>query len=388
MVPISELMTLPKENPLQAYHSSGGMARRLRILGKVACILHELHSRSLVYADVNPNNIFISTALGEEVYLIDADNLAFRNAARRGIYFPRYGAPEVVRGETGNDTLCDRWSFAILAFQVLTTFHPFDGEFVEEGSWEDELDYEARVAMADRGEIEWGGDEGGENFFSDQKEAMLRATVPERVIKLFQRAFSSGRMSPEERPPLWEWASELMRIADQCVQCTNDDCRATYYRPKAGVCPFCGTSSPQVLIARAYHDHGLIHDAQGKGELDDVQASKLKPPGVWDKWWSMLFLGEALRLPVRVVRPMSSDCGSEVVFSVEYDKTSLSIREVGEIGAELEMNGRTRDLRSSQEIPLKSIRLAKVNCPHPGKRTTEVPRRILQFFLLTEGQTL
>ena len=40
------------------------------------------------------------------------------------LHTPGYGAPEVVRWESGVNSLTDAWSLAVIAFQLLTHRHP------------------------------------------------------------------------------------------------------------------------------------------------------------------------------------------------------------------------------------------------------------------------
>lgn len=59
------------------------------------------------------------------MWLIDCDNLSY--AVRESslqLYTPDYGAPELLRDEGGISTYTDVWSFAVMAFQLLTVLHP------------------------------------------------------------------------------------------------------------------------------------------------------------------------------------------------------------------------------------------------------------------------
>src|SRR5690606_18716580 len=79
-----------------------------------------------------------------DVWLIDADNLRFETfRSERGVYTPRFGAPEMVQGTDGGRPRTDCHAFAAMAFSMLTSLHPFIGALVEEGGdgdWDDDAD--------------------------------------------------------------------------------------------------------------------------------------------------------------------------------------------------------------------------------------------------------
>ncbi|HZI04386.1 MAG TPA: serine/threonine-protein kinase, partial [Archangium sp.] len=142
MVPLKQLTHLPRKDLSlsQWYISGGGLRRRLRLLGRAADLLSQLHGKGLVYADPSPHNIFVSANPdGHELRLIDADNLHYQSAPlATGIYTPGYGAPEVVRGQRGVDTLTDAHAFAVIVFQTLAQVHPLLGDAISDGEPEQE----------------------------------------------------------------------------------------------------------------------------------------------------------------------------------------------------------------------------------------------------------
>ncbi len=135
---------------LQGFVSSGGLARRLRVLARLARVLAQLHGLGLAHGDISPKNVFVSTSHDQgEVWLIDCDNLTYavRDSSLQ-VYTPDYGAPEILRGDAGISTYTDVWSFAVIAFQLLVQLHPFKGgELVDQDS-------DLEVAAL-RGELPW-----------------------------------------------------------------------------------------------------------------------------------------------------------------------------------------------------------------------------------------
>ena len=118
--------------PPKFYRETGGLRYRLRFLSKAAGIFAKLNYHSIVYADLSPDNLFVSTdnKLGE-VWLIDADNMRYFFNVNKQIMTPGYGAPEVVAG--GMNTLAsDEYTFAVLAHEILTLNSPFNGAMLQE----------------------------------------------------------------------------------------------------------------------------------------------------------------------------------------------------------------------------------------------------------------
>ena len=86
------------------------------LLAKTAGLLARLHAVPLVYADVSPNNVFISeTADANEVWLIDLDNLDYPPPAHRA------SSPGLCAPEVGTDAPVSRRSgpFLVLRLGVL-----------------------------------------------------------------------------------------------------------------------------------------------------------------------------------------------------------------------------------------------------------------------------
>lgn len=260
MVPIRTLiLTAETENIATEYLATGGLRRRLRLLAKTAEILGRLHSIPLVYADVSPNNVFVSSnAEASEVWLIDADNLHFQSAPGPQVYTPGFGAPEIVAGHASVSTLSDTYAFAILAFYVLAQIHPFLGNQVEEGGWEESFDPEEQAYA---GELPWIEDENDDSNWSD-KGIPRELILTSRLRKLFQQTFGPGRREVASRPSMLEWAEALHQCADATITCapslpdpspSPEGCGSTFYAVGKKTCPWCNSNlSAEFLYGRFY----------------------------------------------------------------------------------------------------------------------------------------
>jgi serine/threonine protein kinase len=240
-------------SPLTWYQESGGLVGRLRILAMTADALNALHSRGLAYGDFSPNNVLVSSGgKNAEVCLIDADNLHQESApGHKSVYTPRFGAPELVRLESGPSSQTDAHAFAVTAFDVLCVTHPLLGDAVAAG--EPELEVAAL-----EGRLPWidhPSDRSNEASTGLPREIVLS----DQVRLSFDEAFTHGLTEPSKRPRLSRWADCLHGAADATLVCP--ECAASYYHTEA-LCPWCGAPRPAfVLVKTGVYDPRSDADA-------------------------------------------------------------------------------------------------------------------------------
>ncbi len=246
------------------YLQSGGIKRRMTLMAKLARTLADLHGRGLAYGDLSPANIFVSGEIEHnELWLIDCDNIclnqrnAFDSAEHEGrasgIYSPGFGAPEVISGDSLVSSLTDSWSFAVIAFKLLTTNHPFIGDLVNDGEPELEAD-------AFNGKLPW-------VYHSQDHTNEVTTGIPLELVALkpliaaFARCFEAGKADPFARPSMSEWAETFERLSELLVDCQNHECRATYrFLPDNEhlECPFCPEQAHQQQLVYLRH---FLYDA-------------------------------------------------------------------------------------------------------------------------------
>jgi eukaryotic-like serine/threonine-protein kinase len=235
---------------LAGYLATGGLRRRLALLRELAATLARLHERGLAYGDLSPNNVFVSQSIEHcQVWLIDCDNLCATERLGHGyLHTPDFGAPEVVRGERGVNSLTDAWSFAVLAFELLTHGHPLKGEAVLDAEPEEE-------ERALRGELPWvHHPEDTSNHACDGLPLDLVATP--RLRALFEDCFNAGRDNPLARPSLAEWADALEGAWALMLDCTAPDCGSSFYWNDERQCPFCDQMAADgLLLAHAWYSN-------------------------------------------------------------------------------------------------------------------------------------
>ncbi len=243
MVSLRGMMNPPADgrSVSEWYIATGGLRTRLRRLGTILEVFTRLHGRGLVYGDPSPQNIFLAPdAEHPRAFLIDADNLHVQgDSAASGVFTPGYGAPELICGHTGPDTLTDAFALAVISFELLTLVHPFVGDLVHDG--EPELE-----EAAFHGQMPWiehSSDSGNRSSRGIPRELV----VSPEAKKLFKRMFEDGLNERLLRPGLGEWGSVFSQAADVAVQCPR--CGASYYAPQTRGCQWCGQARPEVSLA-------------------------------------------------------------------------------------------------------------------------------------------
>ena len=233
--------------PPAFFRDTGGLRYRLRFLSKAAGIFAKLNYHSVVYADLSPDNLFVSVDNQTgQVWLIDADNMRYFFDVNKQIMTPGYGAPEVVAGGM-NSLESDEYTFAVLAHEILTLNSPFNGEMLSEtgDGWDDEDTWDASLESC-------GGNETAEYipWIYDPNDTRNTVTpgmglspdlvMTDKMKELFYRNFSEeGQKNPASRPTMREWFEELRRAESLVITCEH--CRNTYFMKsqKKEKCPFC-----------------------------------------------------------------------------------------------------------------------------------------------------
>ncbi len=160
------------------------------------------------------------------------DNLRYKTGLVNNIFTPFYGAPEVISHNAPNTTMSDCYSFAVIAFELLTLNHPLLGDYVNNG--EPELEEQALA-----GKLSW------VDHSTDSTNARTTGlpsghVIPEKLLLLFKRNFEDGLNNPLERPSMAEWFDGLNLGLNELLKCGNDKCNLNYPYNNAHKCTFCG----------------------------------------------------------------------------------------------------------------------------------------------------
>jgi len=240
MVPLNTLAAPPKTGVSAWYIATGGVRRRLTLLARIADVLSALHGKGLVYSDPSLFNIFVSEDVSaSEVRLIDSDNLHYASSAGAPQVFTRtFGAPELIRGKSGVNSLTDAHGLAVACFQTLSLVHPLIGDALANGAPECEDDaFAGLLPWVDHPDNDSNRCTGG---------IPRSISLSPRLAEIAHRTFGEGLTDPLKRPGVSLWAERLHAAADATVKCP--DCTGTYYMT-APQCPWCETPKPVILTA-------------------------------------------------------------------------------------------------------------------------------------------
>lgn len=285
MVPIQKLMyTTSIKDPVNHYKNTGGLKRRLELLAKFAKMFALLHSRPLVYADISEGNLFVSSNANDNAaWLIDADNLKHRIHYHNITGTAGYQAPEIAQQQSTNTTYSDVYSFAIVAYKVLTyKTSPFIGALMhapaattdstedeswDDGGWDDEEETQNPHVLAEQGKLPWVDDPLDD---SNRQNAgfPIKLVASPLMFDLFNRTFSQeGRQNPASRPTMQEWYQVLNNALNAIMTCNN--CEQTFFFTE-DTCPFCRAVRGPIYISKIknmFNLQGMLADDEQVGEF-------------------------------------------------------------------------------------------------------------------------
>jgi len=114
----------------------------LALVHQIADALDTAHAAGIVHRDLKPENIFLSgPAEALTLKVLDFGVAKFTDALAAGggatasntlVGTPRYMSPEQARASRTLDGRSDLWALGILAYEMLTGRHPFEGEAIAE----------------------------------------------------------------------------------------------------------------------------------------------------------------------------------------------------------------------------------------------------------------
>lgn len=242
MEPIKNLF-LPRKDIKKLLEEKAGLLKRITILMNISEILAKLYEKNIMYGDISPENIFISSEFEHnQAWLIDADNMRENFESKKYIQTAMFAAPEVVKGEEYNTTYSDVFSFAILAHHILTMIDPFEGKLQFSDSGDDDWEFDLNEAAVDtsefydklqRGELPWVYDENDDSNRPVNEEGILlgipiEIMITDELYSLFARTFSKeGRSNPKTRPTMMEWFEGFKEAKNQIISCSH--CNQSYY---------------------------------------------------------------------------------------------------------------------------------------------------------------
>lgn len=338
MMPLENLLKPTTDN--NWWENTGGLKKRLLILEKLSKVLSDLHAKGLIYGDLSPRNIFISSSSNySEIFLIDVDNITHQSKVGEAVYTPSYTAPEIVKGQSGSDTYTDDFSFTIIAYQLLTLNHPFIGDYVNKG--EPELEEEAYGC-----DIPWINHTKDDiNRSSTGLDSSL--TISKMMMKEFNNTFEKKLQDKYHRTTTLKWNEVIKRAIGGLIECPN--CKSNYFYTKKLMCPFCHNSLEYIGIITIFplvvnikrditHKHNIKLDSSGLGQklLEKI----VQPQKYFSITESDLYLNDSQNELFRI------RVDKEYIFIQGVGQRELSIYKNNKIRSGIDIS---REIKASQD---------------------------------------
>ncbi len=179
----------------------------------------KLHGTGAKYQDISFGNLFFNPDNGD-VLICDNDNVSYDSTKPGGVLgTPGFMAPEIVRGEKRPSRETDRYSLSVLLFYLFMVNHPLDGK--QEASIKC-MDYAARVKIYGTNPI----------FIFDPDNKTNRPVkgihdnaniywpiYPEKMRKMFTKAFTVGLNEPSKRITEPEWMTLFANMMSTQIMC-------------------------------------------------------------------------------------------------------------------------------------------------------------------------
>jgi serine/threonine protein kinase len=176
------------------------------------------------------------------------DNVRHKTGITSNIFTPFYGAPEIVSFRSSNTPMSDSFSFAVIAFELLTLSHPLIGDYVSDG--EPELEEKAL-----NGELPWIED-ARDKINSSSTGFASSVFITPLLNKLFHRIFEDGLNDPDKRPDMYEWYDALCKSTNNLLKCPS--CKIFYPYDTKHKCTICDQEPKKIsqVSMRCWNEMG------------------------------------------------------------------------------------------------------------------------------------
>lgn len=295
----------------------------------------KLHGMGAKYQDISFGNLFFDPDTGD-VLICDNDNVSFDNSKPGGVLgTPGFMAPEIVRGEKRPSRETDRYSLSVLLFYLFMVNHPLEGRLEANIKC---MDYAARVKLYGTDPV----------FIFDPDNKTNRPVkgihdnaniywpmYPEKLRKMFTKAFTVGLTEPNKRITEPEWMNLFANMMSGMLKCS---CGARNFYDEelekngaAHVCWHCQQAVPvpaKIVIGKniVILNVGtklLHHHLYGDYDMDTVVGSVVqnpKNPALWgirneDEVNWTYEKSDGTQIPIEIGRSAGIAKGVKIIFS-------------------------------------------------------------------------
>jgi len=267
---------------------------KLILAMNICTVINAVHDAGYVFGDFNPRNIGININSGKVAFL-DTDSYHIvldektNNAYRCKVCLDGYVAPELLKqcepykkDAYANAPLptftkeTDNFALAIHIFKLLMNgYTPFNGIKETETASTSSPGIGNQAIKRDSYCFKTGN--------KPQAAAVPPASIlPDKIKKLFDRAFIDGRKDPKKRPNSKEWYSALSDYEKSLVKCSNN--AAHMYKKGLSSCPWCAAderyqqSINPILTQRVFSTPVTPSTPTSSGGASGYSSGVVKPP--------------------------------------------------------------------------------------------------------------
>lgn len=214
-----------------------------------------LHTLGLCYRDINFGNIFFDPATGD-VLIGDTDNVDVNRRPGSVLGTSGFMAPEVGRREAMPSAMTDRYSLAVLLFNVFMLGHPLKGRKEAELNYDPADPDGSKRLCADHPVFVFDPHDESNRPVPGLHDVMVNfwQIYPQSLRDLFVRSFTTGLNDPDGRVMENEWRRDMCRMRDGIFHCPK--CSAENFfdiasiRHKKDLSPCWSCYAPQSIPAR------------------------------------------------------------------------------------------------------------------------------------------
>jgi len=260
------------------FNLTGGISYRLKLGYLLGRRLSELHSEQVLLNNISPDTIFVNMyEQGSSRPEIAFSGLEFISSYSNPAVFkgqPLYCDPLVSDGQRIVSTYSDTFSFAILLFQLLTTWHPFVGDLSKCENAIMDLQLEKYI----------GDPNNADDEFED-----LQLLIPNELQLIFERIFVDGLHNTALRPSLTEITDACLAALNHISKCSNPLCGKEYDGTLYNGCPFCNRIDKCVKVIsykyvssdkKILMPHGSIKEESALPRVDIKGSTLILSPGL------------------------------------------------------------------------------------------------------------
>ncbi|GMO34485.1 MAG: hypothetical protein Ta2B_14970 [Termitinemataceae bacterium] len=242
---------------LLAKEKFSSVTARINAAMNITAGFRELHLKGYSYQDLNDGNFFINPKNGD-VLICDNDNVSEYGKSSGIAGKARYMAPEVVLGKATPSVETDRFSLAVVLFQLFINSHPLEGKKTCVPCMTEDL--EKKFYGKEPVFIYDPHDTSNRPEPGIHRGAIKRWGIfPTCLQEMFQKAFSKQALSDQSYRVLEiDWLRLFIRLKSEIFKCS---CGEVFFADaiQETVCPACGKKNKFSMYIKIKRYNVPIH---------------------------------------------------------------------------------------------------------------------------------